>query len=196
MWTDISIDTFLIPERLWNEGNPARPDDPALSLPCRDAAELEIRRTKHDRQSGGLARAEAQRYFTVCERIQGLAASLAGQSGVSFLTWHAGSPGLPRVESAFALLRLLTELRRVGSTFDRLLSSMDRRLYPRLQAIFHPVRYAADHWQTLDVLANAPVAQALRDQLGDATHALPRRLALLHRAKNEGLGVVDVIRSL
>jgi hypothetical protein len=198
LWTGTSINSLLIPAPLWANGSAQRLGDPSLEVACRDALELEARRIKAARQSGALARAESLRYFTVCERIQGLAASLIGQPGVVVIGWHE-EPQCRAAESATALLRLLSELgnEAVFRQMKKILGPSRRPLYPRFRAVFHSPDFARDHWLALDRIVREPAAQPIRDRLinADAWGAAPRRLELLERAEVQRAGLVDLVGS-
>ena len=195
MLTDTQISSFIVPQDIWTNGYPGRPDLPPLALPVRDALDIE-RRAQKDVN----IRNEVRRYTLCCERIQGIVRELALAEGIlpPPVIWRKHRSLLEDSPSAFAYLALAESLS------QRLKNSR----YARFAAIFFPPEHARSHFQVFEAICRLPdldqflertAKQGFRsDTISKATaseckEALSQRYRLLEAVASEQRGLVDVM---
>lgn len=195
MLTDTQISSFMVPQDIWTNGYPGRPDLPPLALPVRDALDIE-RRAQKDVN----IRNEVRRYTLCCERIQGIVRELASAEDIlpPPVIWRTRRSLLEDSPSAFAYLALAESLS------QRLRNSA----YARFAAIFFPPEHARSHFLVFEAICRLPdldqflertSKQASRSDINMKTTASEYRIALDQRRRllevvvSEQYGLVDVI---
>lgn len=197
------ISSCLVPREIWESGYGPLPHLPPLSVPARDALEIERRSRKEVN-----IRNEARRYSLCCERITGIVRELViGNARIPQpFVWSvfAGEKN-PRGLAWLALAEYLRRFYRI----DRNGVTKDTLRHDRLEGIFHPPGVNISNLVALleVVIRNPHLPQILTD-VCQKTHivtpatqlipeecgeALKTRLELAKRCAQESLAIVDLI---
>src|SRR5260370_13566172 len=128
----IQISSCLVPLEIWESGYGPLPHLPPLSMPARDALEIERRSRKEVN-----IRNESRRYSLGCERITGIVRELGiGNAPIPqpFVWSVSEGGGKPRGLAWLALAEYLRRFYRI----DRNGVTKDTLRHDRLEGIFHP----------------------------------------------------------
>lgn len=198
MSTDTQIKSYAIPAEMWLRGSPRRADLPPLSIPARDALDIERRSKK-----GVNLRNEAQRYTLCCERIQGVTADLASEEGLLpppavFVRAASNDNPAPTARGYLAVIEAVTLY------WQKALG----KSYSRIASVFFPPEDAARHSQLYEAISTVPNVGELFTKAAERASlpgahfkvtpqqcraAFELRRELLRSAMSAGSAVVDVI---
>jgi hypothetical protein len=190
----------MIPERIWNEGVPGNNKVPALSIPGRDALEIERRRNNNIN-----LRNEDHRYTIACERIQSLAYETSQNCDdlPEPFVWSAYNNVTN--DHSIALAYLIT----VETLYRALFKSIDKLPYQRFLAVFFPPCDKDKHLRLFQFLVNNPKiddimlrSSIISSRLGteylipaeQCKLALLQRYELIKTVQSQNCGLVDVIQ--
>lgn len=199
MLTNTQISSYLIPERIWNEGIPGINQISPLSTPARDALDIERRRNNNIN-----LRNEDHRYTIACERIQALAVETYENCSdmPKPIIWPAHLGAGPSQSTALAYIATLEII------YRGLSRSLNKLPYQRFLAVFFPPSDKKNHLSLYRFLLEYPKidnlmehASNLSKRMGiefevsekDCKKALLTRLNLLVIADSQNCGLVDVL---
>jgi len=200
MLTNTQISSYLIPKEIWEAGRTGYTQISPLSIPARDALEIERRRNKNIN-----LRYEDHRYTIACERIQSLAVeTFQNDKDLPRPVIWPTHFGVGKKHST-ALAYLIT----IESLFRALFKSIDKLPYQRFLAVFFPPDDKDNHLKLFQVLVNnihiddmMLRASNLSRRMGTDFEITPEqcKLALLDRfdllntIQSQNCGLVDVIQ--
>jgi len=199
MLTNTQISSFLIPEKIWNKGISGNNQILPLSIPARDALEIERRRNNNIN-----LRNEDHRYTIACERIQ----SLAVETYQNYADLPKPVIWGPYLNADAKLPTSLAYLAVMEILYRGLFKSMSMLPYQRFLAVFFPPSDKEIHLKLYQFLVDYPKiddmmerASKLSKRMGtdykvsakDCKLSLFTRLDLIKRAQTQNCGLVDVI---
>lgn len=199
MLTNTQISSYLISEKVWNEGIPGNNQMSPLSIPARDALEIERRRNNNIN-----LRNEDHRYTIACERIQ----ALAMETYENYADLPKPIIWAPRLGADSGQPTALAYITTLEIIYRGLFKSLNRLPYQRFLAVFFPPNDKEKYLSLYRFLLDYPKidsmmehASNLSKRMGpdyelsakDCKLAILTRLNLLVVAEAQNCGLVDVI---